>query len=131
MLVPVYIPFIGLLVPAQLMQSYASCLLPSLLRCCSCLLCLLFLCRSLLVLQLFCCVSLSTVLGFCSLFYTKQIFQCMLGELVCAEYAGIACLNFPACDWSQLHVGRACLAVLADDWGTAHWDSLVVLGMLG
>ena len=42
-LVPVYILFIGHLVPTQLMQSYASCLLPSLLRCCSCL---LFLCRS-------------------------------------------------------------------------------------
>ena len=66
----------GFLVPAQLMQSYASCLLPSLLMCCSWL---LFLCRSLLVVQLFHCVSLSAVLGFCRLFYTIQILQCMLG----------------------------------------------------
>ena len=153
MLVHVYILFIGLLVPAQLMQSYASCLLPSLLRCCSCL---FFLCRSLLVLQLFCCVSFSAIL--------------FLQPLLCSEnfamHAGIACLHcvcwesmselpdlwlvsiacwdsvssFPGLWLGKcmlgylsmlLHAGINCLASLASDWVTACWDSLVVLSMLG
>ena len=107
--------------PAQLMQSHASHLLPSLLRGCSCL---LFLPRSPLVLQLFCCVCLSTVLAFCSLFYTAHILQCKLGYLVCTVHVGIACLAFSTCDWSQLHAGIACLAY---DWVTACWDSLSTL----
>ena len=124
MLVPTFILFIGLLVLAQLMQSYASHLLPSLLRCCSCL---LFLWGSLLVLQLFHCISLSTVLDFCSLFYTAHILQCMLGQLVCSVHAWIACLAFPTYDWSQLHTGIACLASLVCDWVIACWDSLSIL----
>ena len=127
MLVLVYILLIGLLVLAQLMQSYASCLLPSLLRCCSCLLCLLFLCRSLLVPQLFHRVSLSTVLGFCSLFYTVHFLQCMLGWLICTVHAGIACLTFLTCDWPQMHAGIACLPSLIYDWVTACWNRLFIL----
>ena len=113
----VYILFIGLLVLALLMQSYASCLLPSLLRCCSCL---LFLCRSLLAIQLFHCVSLSAVLGFCSLFYTVHISQCMMEQLVCSVHAGIVCLTFLTCDWSQLACWDTCLASLACDQVTAY-----------
>ena len=106
------------------MQFYASCLLPSLLGCCSCL---LFFCRSLLVLQLFHCVSLSAFLAFYSIFYTVQISQCMLGHLVCAVYAGKACLSFQTCDWSQLHAGIACLAFLAYDWATTCLHSFSML----
>ena len=127
MLVPVIILFICLLVLAQLIQSYALCLLPSLLRCCSFLLCLLFLCRSLLVLQLFHCVSLSAV-------------QCMLGYFVCTVYAGITCPAFLAYDWVTgcwdslsllFHAGIVCLAFLAYDWAVGCWDSLSVLSTLG
>ena len=81
------------------MQSYASCLFSSLLRCCSCLLCLFFLCRSLLVLQLFCCVSLSTVLGSCSPFYPVHICSACWNSLSVLVHAGIACLASLACDW--------------------------------
>ena len=42
-------------------------------------------------------------------------------------HAGIACLTFPAYDWSQLHAGIECLASLAYDWVTACWDSLFIL----
>ena len=121
---PVYILFIGLPVLAQLMQIYAFCLLPKLLRYCCCL---LFLCRSLLVLQLHHCVGMSIVLGFCCLIYSGQILQCMLGYLVCNVYSGIACLNFLTCDWSQLYARIAYLAFLAYDWLTACWDSLSIL----
>ena len=127
MLVPVYNLFIGLLVPAQLMQSYAPCLLPSPQRCCCCLLCLLFLCRFLLVVQLFCCISLSAVLGFYSLFLSVKILQYMLEYLVCTVYAGIACLSFLTSDQSQLHARIVCLAFLAYDWATACWHSLSML----
>ena len=72
----------GLLVPTQLMQSYASCLLPSLLRCC---ICLLFLCMSFLVVQLFCCVSLSAVFG---------LLQPLLYKLDFTVHPGIVC---PCC----------------------------------
>ena len=123
MLVPVYILFIGLLFLAQLMQSYASCFLPSFLRSCTCL---LFLYRSLQV-SAISLYHLVHCLGFCSLFYTEHILQSMLGQLVCDVYAGIACLAFLSYDWSQLHVGIACLASLAYDWVTACWDSLSIL----
>ena len=71
--------------PAHLMQSYASHLLPSLLRCWSCL---LFLCKSPLVLQLFCCVSLSMFWAsaasfiqyiFCNVCWDSLSVLCMLG----------------------------------------------------
>ena len=117
--------FIALLVLAQLMQSYASHVLPSLLRCCSCFLCLLYM--SLLILQLFCCLSLSAILGFCSpLLYTTYL----------TVHAGIACLCCACSDsmsdspdlwWPQLHAGIACLASLAYDWMTACWDHLSLL----
>ena len=87
-------PIDCLLVLTQLMQSYASHLLPSLLRCCSCL---LFLCRSLLVLQLFCCVSLSTVFGLLQPLLYSTYFSVHAGItcLSCACWLGIICLAFP------------------------------------
>ena len=136
MLLTIYIPFIGLLVPSSSWCSpvpHASAL-PSLLRCCRCLLCLFILCRYLLVLQLFHCVSLSTVLGFCGLLYSVYF----------AMHAGIACLHY-AC-WDSLSgfpglwlvnwfcdciLGMACLASLACDLVTACWDSMSALCMLG
>ena len=103
------------------MQSYASCLLPSLLRCCSYL---LFLCRSLLVLQLFHCVSLSLFWAFAASFI-----HCIFCS-ACQDsflHVGIVCLNFPTCVWSQFHAGTVCLALLAYNWATACWDSLSIL----
>ena len=93
----------------------------SLLRCCHCFLCLLFLCRSPLILQLFRCVNICCF----------GLLQPLLYSVYFAVHAGILCLNFQTCDWSQLHAGIACLAFLAYDWVTACWDSLVVLSMLG
>ena len=135
------------------MQSYASYLLPSLPRCCSCLLCLLSCVGLLKSTTMFLC-QLVYCLGFYSLFYTAHILQCMLGQLVSTVHAGIACLTFLTCDWSQLHAGIACLAYdyvnacldtlfillhvgivclasLTYDWATASWDSLSMLSMLG
>ena len=51
----------------------------------------------------------------------------MLQYCVCAVCAGIACLAFPTCDWSQLHAGIVCLAFLASDLATACWNSLSML----
>ena len=66
-------------------------------------------------------------MGLCSLPYTAHILQFMLGHLVCAVHAGIACLTFLTYDWAQMHGGIACLASLACDWVTACWDSLPIL----
>ena len=138
-------PVYTLLVPAQWMQSYASCLLPSHLRCCSCL---LFLCRCFLVVQLLCCVSFSTVLGFCSLLYSSDFtvhagITCLcsacwdsVSELPDPWLVSIACWDnvssFPGlwldnCMLGWLgcteHVGKACLVSPVYDWATACWDS--------
>ena len=82
---PSYILFIGLLILAQLMQSYASCLLSNLLRCCSCLLCLLS-CASLFwsycYFPVSACPQFVHVLGFATSLYSTYL----------AVYAGVACL---------------------------------------
>ena len=94
------------------MPSYASHLLPSLLRCCSCLLC---------------CSSGSgssscTDISLCQLVYHSGLLKPLLYKLDFAVYAGITCLAFPICDWFPLHAGIVCLTSLAFDWPTA-WDS--------
>ena len=76
---------------------------------------------AILLCQLVHCFGLS-----CSLFYTVHILQCILGYLVCAVHAGIACLAFLTYDWSQLHAGIACLASLVYDWAIACRDSLSI-----
>ena len=125
-MIPVYILFIGLLVLGQLMQSHASHLLPSLLRCCSCL---LFLCRS---------SSGSTAVftvSDCPLFwaFAASFILCIFCS-ACWDSLSACCacwdsmfLTFLTCDWSQLHAGIACLASLAYDWATACWGTLSVL----
>ena len=141
--------------PAQLMQSYAPCLLPSLPGCCSCLLC----CSSCSGSSSAQCIAVSA----CPLFW---VFAASFMQVNFQMYAGILCLhhvcwdsvsNFPmlwlastACwdsvssflafDWLTacwdslprlLHAGIACLAPLAFDWPNACWDSLFALSMLG
>ena len=134
------------------MQSYASHILLSLLRCCSCLL-----------MQV---SSNCTAILLCQLVLCSGLLQSLLYHSVFAVHARIACLccvcwdsvfSFPTYDWSQmhagivflaflaydvatacrdslstlLHAGIACLPFLASDWVTACWDSMVVLSMLG
>ena len=96
------------------MQSYASCLLPSLLRCvaaCSS-------CAGLFWFYSYFAVSA------CPLFWAFAAFLC---STYFAVHAGIACLAFLTYDSSQLHAGIVCLAFLAYDWAIACWDSLSVL----
>ena len=69
---------------------------------------------------LFCFYSYFTVSA-CPLFwaFTASFIQC--------RYAGIVCLSYPTCDWSQLNDGIVCLVFQAYDWVTACWDSLSML----
>ena len=100
-----FISYLLVYSPAQLMQSYASHLLPSLPRCCSYL---VFLCRPP---QVYSYGAVST----CPLFWLLQpllystYFAVHAWIAFCTVHAGIACLAFLTCDWSQLHAGIACL----------------------
>ena len=75
----VYTPFIGLLAPAQLMQSYASCLVSQgvVAACSAAPLALVLLVYSALMCQLVCC---------------SRLLQSLLYKLICTMYVGVACL---------------------------------------
>ena len=104
-----------------MMQSYASYLLPSFLRCCSCC----SVCPS-------CCgPSSCTAISLCQLVCCSGLLQPLLYNLDFAVHAGIACLAFLTCDWFCLYAGITCLTSLACDWPAECWDSLVALSMLG
>ena len=105
------------------MQSYASCLLLSLLRYCSCC----SACSS--------CSGSSSCIAIllCQLVHCSGLLQSLLYNLDSAVHAGTVCLHcvcwdsilaFLTCDWFHLHAGIVCLASLASDWLTACWDSL-------
>ena len=105
------------------MQCYASCLLPSLLRCCSCL---LFLCRSHLVLQLILLCQLVCCFRLLQTYFTVHA---GIAGLYCAWWDSIS--DSPTYDWSQMHAGIVCLASLACDWVITCWDSLPILLQAG